>query len=115
MVFLLPDETRSACGASADLSACCVGGASLCDYDAKSRYRQVNRFSCQYRLFTSDLRSCTTALPLGLLSAAAAGRVLWFGKKLVGLWRLSGRRFFRGVRGVRVVRGALEVLGGGNS
>ena len=72
MVFLLPDETRSACGASEDLSASCVGGASLCDYDAKSRYRQVNRFSCQYRLFTSDLRSCTTAPPLGLLSASAA-------------------------------------------
>ena len=83
-LFLLPSEARSACCASADLSACCVGGASLCDYDVKSRYHQVNRFPCQYRLFTSDLRSCTTSPPLGLLSASAAVRVLFLWLRVLG-------------------------------
>ena len=52
----------SACCASGDLSALSGGGVSLCDNDAKSRYRQVNKFPRQYRLFTSDLRSYATTL-----------------------------------------------------
>ena len=70
--FMLRALLLSACCASADLSSWCVGGALLCNYDAKSRYCQVNKFPRQHHLFTSDLRSCTTAPPLGLLSASAA-------------------------------------------
>ena len=66
---------RSACCASEGLSSWCIGGASLCDYDANSRYRQVNKFPRQYRLFTSDLWSCTTSSLLGLLSVSAAVRI----------------------------------------
>ena len=73
--LLCQNRTRSACGASGDLSASCVGGASLCDDDAKSRYCQVNKFPRQHQLFTSGLWPCTTAPPLGHLSAAAAVRV----------------------------------------
>ena len=63
VVFFLCWATRirSACCASEELSSWCIGGAPLCDYDANSRYRQVNKFPRQYRLFTSDLWSCTTS------------------------------------------------------
>jgi len=73
--FVWATRIRSACCASEDLSSWCVGGASLCDYDANSQYRQVNKFPRQYRLFTSDLWSCTTSSLLGLLSASAAVRI----------------------------------------
>ena len=75
LVFYCGRRTRSVGGVSGDLSACSGGGASLCDYDAKSRYRQVNKFPRQHLLFTSDLRPCTTTPPLGHLSTAATVRV----------------------------------------
>ena len=90
--FCTQNRTRSACGASGDLSACCGGGASLCDDDAKSRYCQVNKFPRQHQLFTSGLRPCTTTPPLGHLSAAAAVRVPWLGKS----GELRVERFFVG-------------------
>ena len=64
----------SACGASANLSASCIGVVSLCDYDAKSRCRQAHLLPCLHRLFTSDLRSYTTVASLGLLSTSATVR-----------------------------------------
>ena len=48
---------------------CRGGGVSLCDNDAKSRCRQVNKSSCPHQLFTSDIWSYATTIsawsPLG--------------------------------------------------